>query len=164
MAGTFLAAAAGQQPGLNCTAGRLSNQNRACAVGWSHESRGGCLVRAHRQRGVLRSPGIESLCMHLPRHGDSIIIHGATDLLDACTCVAPSDSGPITPPTEAPCSRGPPAPASAAPPRRLNNHDGGPSLPQALPGAMYLRARAARSAGLAAAVASQYFVTGTDLT
>jgi hypothetical protein len=62
--------------------------------------------------------------MHLPRHGDSIIIHGATDLLDACTCVAPSDSGPITPPTEAPCSRGPPAPASAAPPKRLPRQHG----------------------------------------
>jgi hypothetical protein len=34
MRGTFLAAAAGMQPGLNCTAGRLSNQNRACTVGW----------------------------------------------------------------------------------------------------------------------------------
>ena len=37
MRGTFLAAAAGMQPGLNCTAGRLSNQNRACTVGWGQQ-------------------------------------------------------------------------------------------------------------------------------
>jgi hypothetical protein len=47
MRGTFLAAAAGagMQPGLKCTAGRLSNQNRAFAArcmagekGWAHRS------------------------------------------------------------------------------------------------------------------------------